>query len=148
MTVADPTGGYAEGESWKTGSSVKRANMEAFVEWLLTPVVEREYPTRVAFAEFLGVTTQTLRNYERDLFVVNSLANRRKSAFKVERADKVVDALYAKALDPDGGGPSVTAARTLLDWMEKQTTEMNVEAMRDLSDAELKQMLVEMFDKL
>lgn len=142
------SGGYAEGESWKTGSSLKRANQAALVEWLLTPPKEREFRTRREFADHLGVTTQTLRNYERDTFVVNTLATRRRNVFKVEKVDKVIDALYEKAVDPDGGASSVTAARTLLDWAERQTAEMNAESMRELSDDELKAMLVEMFDKL
>lgn len=126
---------------------MKRANMAAYVEWLVTPSSERDPSTKQAFAELLGVTTQTLRNYEKEPWTVNALQTRRKRAFQVAKVDDVVATLVATATDVDNPR-SVSAAKLLLDWMEKQTGEMNADAMRDLSDAELKQMLIEMFDKL
>lgn len=140
-------GGYGKGESWKTGSSLKQANMELFVEWLLTPEAEREPRTRGEFADRLGVTTQTLRNYEKEAFVVNQLQSRRRSAFKVAKVDDVIQALYQRATDPESSG-GVQAAKILLDWADKQTTEMNAEQLASLSDAELKQMLIAAYDRI
>lgn len=139
---------YAEGESWKTGAASKRRNMEVFAEWLLTPESEREPSTRNELAELLEVTTQTLRNYEKEPFVVNTLQSRRRGAFKVAKVDNVIEALYRRAIDPDSGASGVTAAKTLLDWADKQTAELNAEALRDMSDEEMKAMLIEIYDKL
>ena len=141
-------GGYAEGESWQTGSSIKRANMEVFVEWLLTPQSERDPQTRKDLAAMLEVTTQTLRNYEQEPWVVAQLASRRRKAFNVARVDRVIEALYDRAVDPDAGASGVSAAKILLDWTEKQTAEVSAEALRELSNEEIKGMLVEYFDKL
>lgn len=139
---------YGPAESWKTGAASKRRNMEVFAEWLLTPESERDPKTRNELADLLEVTTQTLRNYEKEPFVVNTLQSRRRGAFKVAKVDKVIEALYQRAIDPDSGASGVTAAKTLLDWADKQTAELNAEALRDLSDEEMKAMLIEIYDKL
>ena len=140
--------GYDEGESWQTGSSIKRANMELLVEWLLTPREVREPKTKTALAEQLGVTTQTLRNYEKDLFVVKELQRRRRDVFKVEHVGDIVATLVVRATDPDAGASGNQAAKILLDWGDKQTQDMNAAALRDLSDAELKGMLADMYERL
>lgn len=139
---------YGEGESWKTGSSIKQANMEAFVEWLLTPEVEREHRTRSDFAEWLGVTTQTLRNYERDAFVIAQLDKRRRAALKASKVDDILATLVRRATDDDAGAAGNAAAKIVLDYVEKQTAEVNAEAMREMSDDELKQFIVAMYDRL
>ena len=141
-------GGYGEGESWQTGSSVKQGNMELFVEWLLLPESKREPRTRNEFADRLGVTTQTLRNYEKESFVVNALASRRRQAFKVADLDNVIRTLVGRATDPDAGAAGNTAAKILLDWADTQTAEMNAEQLREMSDAELKQMLIQAYDRI
>lgn len=117
------------------------------MEWLLTPPREREPATKQEFADLVGVTTQTLRNDEKEPFVINQLQTRRKRVFQVSKLDDVIATLVTQATDAENPR-SVAASKLLLDWMEKQTGEMNADAVRELSDAELKQMLVEMFDKL
>ena len=141
---------YGPGESFKTGSQQKRDNMVLFVEWLLAPAGEREPALRRDFAEVLGVTTQTLRNYERDAFTINTLQARRREVFKVAEVDEVIRGLVYRAKDVTGTFPSPAnaAAKILLDWAEKQNVELNADAVRDMSDDELKAMIIQMYDQL
>ena len=98
-------------------SDQRRENMEAWVEWLLTPAGERKLKTRKAVAEDLGVTTQSLRNYSRDPWVQSEMAKRGRAINKVERAGEVVDNLYKIATGGDVDATpaaQVSAARAFL----------------------------------
>lgn len=140
--------GYGDGENWKTGSSIKQANMELFAEWLLQPRSERDPATRNELAGQLGVTPQTLRNYEKEPFVINTLSARRRQSFKVSQLDEVLATLVRRATDPDAGAAGNTAAKILLDWSNEQTAEMNAEQLAELSDSDLKQMLIAAYDRI
>lgn len=105
--------------NWKTGSPDKRERLQAYAEWLLTPVEERVPSTKAELAELLGVSTQTLRNYSKDPWLQREVVEQGRGLNKVERVQDILDSLYRQATDPEK--PSVTAARTFLDWVGRQT---------------------------
>jgi len=113
---------YAEGESWKTGSSVKQANMEAYLDWLLVPEAEREPPSKAKFARQLGVTQQTLRNYERERWLQSELDRRARGLFKAAKLQDVVETMYEIATDSSAKN-AVSAARLLLEWSSRKTAD-------------------------
>lgn len=121
-------------ESWKTGSQEKRDNMAEYVAWLLTPESDREPKTKTAFAEQLGVTLQTLRNYNREPFVQRELAEKARAVARVDKLPDVIQALYLQASDIENSR-SVQAAKVLLDWMQRteeaREAPIEVEGMTD-----------------
>ena len=139
---------FADGESWKTGSDETRENKAVYLEWLLTPPAVREPRTKAALADRLGRTTQTLRNYEKDPQFQAELAQRRRNVVKVDDVGNIIATLVARATDAEAGAAGNAAAKIVLDWAEKQTSEMNAEALRALSDDEVKAMLVAMYNDL
>lgn len=132
--------------SWKTGSPEKQANMECYMEWLLTPEEERKPRTKSGLADSMGVTPQTLRNYAKDPWLQRELVQRGRALNRVERAQSVLESLYLQSIDKDNPR-SVAAAKVWLDWVNKQlepSLETDVSAM---SDDELIGMLHEMITK-
>lgn len=130
---------YAPGESYKTGSSLKRERMEAFMEWLLTPEGARKPRTKTRFAESIDVTLQTLANYEKDRWFQREYGKRSRGLFTVVRASKVVDNLFTIATDKEHKN-AVTAARLLLEWASKGEVEASADA-STLTDDELLQIV-------
>ena len=126
---------YAKGESWKTGSSLMRERMEAYLEWSLTPKAARKPKGKTEFAASLDVTLQTLANYEKNVWYQNEFIKRGRGLIKVARAQDVLDNLYTIAIDSEHKN-AVTAARLLLEWMEKGQ-ESEEKSASDLSTEEL-----------
>ena len=109
---------FAAGESWKTGSSLRRQRMELYLDWYLTPASERHPQSKVAFAESIQVAESTLWRYERDRWFQDELVARRRGLFKVVDVQKIIENLVTIASDPENK-QAVSAARTLLEWSEK-----------------------------
>ena len=129
-------------ESWKTGYSAAQKRREEYLEWLLTPEAERVPSTKVKLAEQLGISTETLRNYQSDPWFQREYALRGRSLLRVERAGTILDSLYTQAKDPDNPR-SVQAAKVLLDWMSKSLDATVTEGdIVDLSDEELENALL------
>lgn len=126
---------YAKGESYKTGSSLKRQRMEAYLEWSLIPEGAREPKTKTKFAESIDVTLATLANYDKDKWFQREFTKRSRGLFSVQRADKVIGTLFTIATDKEHKN-AVTAARLLLDWAARGEAEATFVA-SDLSDEEL-----------
>lgn len=138
---------WQPGESWKTGSEAKRQRQAAYIEWLLTPEAERTIRTKQELADEMGVSTQTLRNYAADPFVQSELARRSRSLARVERVQPVLDSLYEQATDP-GNPRSVSAAKTLLDWIDKALDHQEATDVGSMSDEELYELLKAVETKL
>lgn len=143
--VVNDQAGYVEGESYKTGSQLKRERMAIYVDWLLTPESEREPRLKKDLADILSVTPATLRNYDREPFVQRELAEKARAAFKLVRLPEIIDHLSRIALGEQGRYPgkespsaAVSAARTLLDWAER-TADIREEKLNleDLTEQEL-----------
>lgn len=122
--------GYREGESFQTGAQAKRERQAAYAEWLVTPEDQREPKTKTEFAKLWDVTTQTLRNDEREPFVQRTISERARAGFRAMNLPRVIESLtkiavgesYVMAkgeLVPVSNSASVSAAKTLLDWAEK-----------------------------
>lgn len=135
---------WAEGESWKTGSSKRDERIEAYIEWILTPASERVPETKQDLADLLGCTTQTLRNYARDPYVQRELTQRGRSINKVERAGDVLDSLFRQATDPDK--PSVQAAKVWLDYVSKTAQEVDGRPLSEWTDEELASAAMKLID--
>lgn len=127
---------YSEGESWKTGSSSKRQRLEAYLEWAITPVELREPRLKKEFAESIGVTVQTLANYDRDSWLQKEVAKRSRGLFKATSATEVISTLTAIATDKEHKN-AVTAARLLLDWMDRGVEVDPSDSLESLSTEEL-----------
>jgi len=101
------------------GRSDRAARLERqaiYLAWLLQPKDAREPSTKKAMAEGMGVTYQTLLNYERDPDFTAELRRQLGHVFRTDRLPSVIDALYRTALEPENPR-QVQAARTLLEWL-------------------------------
>lgn len=137
---------YALGESWKTGSSVKQANMEKYLGWLLTPRDVREPPSKRKFADSLGVTFQTLKNYERERWFQAELDRRARGLFKATRMQDVIDNMYQIATS-DVHKNAVSAARLLVDWASRHSQDERTDSMSDISLEDLLLQVQDLVDK-
>ena len=127
---------YAEGESWKTGSSEKQSNMEKYLVWLLTPRGERQPPSKQKYADSIGVTFQTLRNYEKERWFQSELDRQARGLFKAARMQDVIDNMYDIATS-DVHKNAVSAARLLVDWSSRHSQDEQTTEISDLSLEEL-----------
>ncbi len=140
-----------DGESFKTGSSDTEERKEAYIEWLLTPKEERKPNTKAAFADVIGVSTQTLRNYARDPKVQSELVRRGRAINKVERAQDVLGSLYNMATGGAEGltttpAAAVSAAKVWLDWTDQQVSEGNDIPLEELSKEDLLELVSRVYD--
>jgi len=128
-------------ESWQTGYADAQERRERYLEWLLTPEAERTPSTKARLAESLGVSTQTLRNYAKDPWLQRELIQRGRALARVERAQDVLESLFAQAKDPQNPR-SVQAAKVFLDWISKTVDDPDLEDLAELSDEQLEQALI------
>lgn len=135
---------FADGESWKTGSSLRRQRMEMYLDWFLTPVASRHPQSKVAFADQIGVAESTLWRYERDRWFQDELVSRRRGLFKVVDVQKIIENLVTIASDPENK-QAVSAARTLLEWSEKVGPAEHSVKLDELSTEELMELAKELY---
>lgn len=136
-------GVWAEGESYKTGSASKKANMEVYAEWLSLPKDERKPATKKELAKSLDVTVQTLANYEKESWLQREVLKRSRGLFKVERAQDIVNALYEIAMNVEKGSAAVSAARLLLDYIAQDYQPEEEEGLSKYSDEDLVKTLMD-----
>ena len=126
-------------------SEQRRRTMEAYLEWLLTPASERVLKTKVAFADALGVTSQSLRNYARDPWLQSEMSKRGRAINKVERAGDVVDSLFAIATDPEQSPSArVSAGRVFLEWTDKVVADLSPSDLQEMTFDQLRELLDDM----
>jgi len=126
-------------------SEQRRRNMEAYLEWLLTPPSERVLKTKSAFGDALGVTTQSLRNYARDPWLQSEMSKRGRAINKVERAGDVVDALFEIATDREQTPSArVSAGRVFLEWTDKVVADLSPSDLHEMSFDQLRELLDDM----
>ena len=130
-------GVWREGENWMTGSSQKKENMEVYAEWLSTQKDERKPKQKKELAASLGVTVQTLANYEKETWLQREVLKRGRGLFKIERAQDIVDALFEIATNTEKGSAAVSAARLLLDYAQEGIETEQEEGLEKFSDDEL-----------
>lgn len=122
MTGEEPTGGISSYLTYdsiadKLSPEARMNRMKMYAEWLATPSELREPSTKKHAAEKLGVTYDTLKDYEADPRFHRLYTERLNQEFKVERLGDVLNTLMIQATDPTSTR-AVQAARLLLDWME------------------------------
>jgi DNA-binding XRE family transcriptional regulator len=109
----------------ETARSDKRARLErqaAYLAWCLQPKEERQPRTKKAVAEKLGVSLQTLLNYEKDPDFSGEVRRRLGQAFRIERLPAIFEALYTTATESENPR-QVQAARALFEWLGRATDE-------------------------
>ena len=103
----------------KLSPEARMHRMGLYAEWLATPSELREPSTKKDVAERLGVTYDTLKDYEADSRFHRLYTDRLNQEFRVERLGDVLNALMVQATDPESTR-AVQAARLLLEWMERR----------------------------
>lgn len=136
---------YVEGESWKTGSALKKQRQELYLEWLLTPEPLREPRTKKALAELLGVDPSTLYKYERESLFQREFLRRRRGLIKVANVDDIISAQVEIATDPTAKN-STQAARFLFEWMEKVVPQDQGVDLSALSEEEFMELIDEFYN--
>ncbi len=108
------------------------SRQEEYLGWLCTAPSEREPASKEAYAAAIGVNVSTLRRWEKkEVF---------RKAWSPERSQRLLDTLYAKALDGD-----IKAAQLYLqatNRMAPPTVNVKTEkGSAELSDAELDELI-------
>lgn len=121
MTRDEETGTISEYLTYdsvadKLSPEARMKRMNLYAEWLATPPELRDPLTKKAAADKLGVTYDTLKDYEADPRFQRLYMERLNQEFKVERLGDVLNTLMVQATDPLSTR-AVQAARLLLDWM-------------------------------
>lgn len=126
----------------------KPDELAEYIEWLSVPAAERVPPSQAKMAKHLGVSEFTLRQWKRDNRVVGKVLKKHVGNVGVDLYPDVIEALRVQALDPSNPR-SVTAARALLAELNTQTeVDPLVVDVDGLSDTELRDLALEMFDRI
>lgn len=119
------------GNMTSPGAESKQVNMALYLDWLLTPEGERQPKLKQEFAAEIGVSSATLRNYDRDPWLQGNLAQRARATARIDQLPKVLNSLLAQAKDPENSR-SVQAAKVWLDYVsnaEDMTVQENLSEM-------------------
>ncbi len=116
---------------------VLKSSQEQYLDWLCTAPSEREPSTKLKFAETIGVNVKTLRRWEaKPTFRAEWEKRVETIQGSPERTQRLLDSLYAKALDGDTKAASLYLQAT--NRMSPPTIEVNSkQSSRELTDAEL-----------
>lgn len=117
------------------------ARREAYLEWLCVVPSERKPATKAAYAELAGVSTETLRRWEKDEVFRREWERRSGEIVgSPERSQQVLETLYRQALSGD-----VKAAQLYLQATNKMApatlTVKDERQVSKLSDQELEAMI-------
>ena len=143
-TVVEEEG---QGWSWKTGSPEKKARMERFVEWTLTPANLREPASKAKLAVELGVHPNTLRNYQHDPAFQKAVTHRARSLVRTDRLPDVLDSLFVQASDPTNPR-SVSAAKALLEFAQDTADVVEELDVKNMSQDDLVKVALELLHKV
>ena len=129
--------------------SVKVEERRRFVEWLATPPADRDPKTQNELADRLGVERKTLSKWKTDVRFVSEVSARVGRHVDLELMPSIVATLHKQAID-EKNPRSVQAGKVLFDflrWNVERTRENNAEV-RDLSDEELRDLMLSTLDEL
>ena len=119
--------------------------LEAFVLWKATPKVARVPQYRKDLAKQFGIADQTLRNWELDPRIMSRISAKVLTGLTVDDLPDIVYTLKVIATDPDHRS-CVSAAKQVLELMEKTSGASAPVPMAELSNEELKQMAADIYD--
>jgi hypothetical protein len=117
------------------------ARQEAYIGWLCTPPQERDPASKEAYAASIGVNVTTLRRWEKkEVFRKTWQARVDDVQGSPERSQRLLDTLYAKALEGD-----IKAAQLYLQATNRMApptvTVKSEKGATELSDAELDELI-------
>jgi len=123
-------------------------DQESYLAWLLTPEVERVPSTKTAWAEQNGVHQNTLNNWEKKkVFIDRWKLGIEGLNQSPERTQKLLDALYIKGVSGDVKSAELYLKATG-NMPNQQTLNIKQESsVKDLSDDDLEQMILELAQK-
>ncbi len=124
----------------KQAPEARLKRMEMYAEWLALPADAREPSTKKDVGKLLGISYETLKDYERDPRFQVMYRDRIAAEFKVSKLGDVIHALGVQAVDPLHPR-SVQAARLLLDWMDQHSS---AEKDNSLRNADLEEIRTEL----
>lgn len=136
-----------DGESWKTGSAAKKERMADYLEWLITPPEVREPKTKTEFADKMGVSLNTLRNYSMEPSFQKELHKRQNELGRVEQRPDVMASLFRQATDINNPR-SVTAAKVWLDHIERNLEAVTAEDVSEMQDEDLVAVATAILEKI
>lgn len=118
----------------------------AYIEWLVTPSTERNPRTQSDFAKSVGVDPTTLRRWEKKPHFKQEW-DRRVSEIQgsPERTQRLLDALYAKALGGDNRAAQLYLQAT--NRLVPQVTINQSTSAAELSDEDLDRLLASMAER-
>lgn len=117
------------------------ARQEQYLEWLVTPATERIPRTQAEFARQIGVDPTTLRRWEKkDWFKRQWDARVNEIQGSPERTQRLLDSLYAKAIEGDNKAAQLYLQAT--NRLLPPQTVINTSKASDLSDDELDALIV------
>jgi superfamily II DNA or RNA helicase len=123
--------------------------LEYYIQWAALPRGLRpdDLKSQAKVAVYLGVTEDTIRNWKRDPRVAARVQQVGLGAFRVERYAELLEVAYQQAVDPENPR-SIQATKILLEEMKRFTDSHETPALSEMSDAELKEMVVDLYDQL
>jgi hypothetical protein len=121
----------------KQAPEARLKRMEMYAEWLAAPADVREPSTKKEVGKRLGISYETLKDYERDPRFQVMYRDRINAEFKVQQLGDVIHSLGIQAVDPQHPR-SVQAARLLLDWMDKHSAPDQEESLRNADLEEIR----------
>jgi hypothetical protein len=129
--------------------SVKFEERRRFVEWLATPPADRVPQSQNALADELGIHRKTLSKWKTDVRFVSEVSARVGRMIDLELMPSIVKSLHTQAQDPKNPR-SVQAAKVLFDFARWniERTEDNNSDVKDLTDEELRDLMLNTLDEL
>lgn len=125
---------------------------QRLLEWLLTPIKDREPPTLYELADEVGMTRRQLTTWKSEAdFLEEWERQYRNSVGSPERKQAVIDTLYKTATDPDDPKHVMAAGKYLeaVDAIAPQKVDITVKGgkVTDLSDEELKALMARLAER-
>ncbi len=119
---------------------------EEFIDWLSVPPSRRNPKTRVAMAQRLEVTEQTLRNWAKDPRIMSAVRAKISHEVTVNDLSDIVDTLKEQAFDP-ANPRSVQAAKLLFELIDRQVDEVSSVPLAEMPLDDLRKMAAELHDE-
>ena len=113
----------------KLSPQARLERMELYAEWLALPADLREPSSKKDIAKRLGVSYDTVKDYEQDPRFQAIYRDKVDSELRVANLGEIINSLVTQATDPQNTR-SVQAARLLLEWMDKHTAPVAEDALR------------------
>lgn len=148
MAIAEFTEGTRTGSDVGKGR-IKHLQRRAFVEWVSTPIADRDPSSMRQWAIQNDIAYETVKRWRRDTRVYEEAADRLGRHIDIDMIPGAVKALGDVASDPSNPR-HVQAARVLIDYLKWHVERSSDDAtdISKLTDVELRDLMVEALDEL